>query len=107
MFLLSNKLQKILKIQSNSNITFNVIDVFLFKSIEYQHCIFSTNGSISVDINIFWGVQFKEAPRAVGKWGPISEEFWISYSHFLKSDFKRILDFHFFGQRQKFKTQAS
>ena len=42
---------------------------------EYQHYISSTNGSISIDVSIFMGMQFKKAPGAVGKWGPISEIF--------------------------------
>ena len=52
---------------------------------KYQHCTPSTNGSISIDISIFLVAQFKKAPRAAGKWGPISKNFWI---------------FHLFGQRQ-------
>ena len=49
---------------------------FSLKSIkfEYQHYISSTNGSISIDISIFWGVQFKKAPGAVAKWDPISKK---------------------------------
>ena len=41
---------------------------------EYQHCISSTNGSISVDIGIFWGARFKKAPEAVGKWNPLRKK---------------------------------
>ena len=67
---------------------------FSLKSIkyEYQQCISSTNGFISINISIFWGAQFIKALGAVGKWGMISKKVWIS---------------HFFGQRQKFNTQAS
>ena len=42
---------------------------------EYQHCISSTNGTISIDISIFFGVRFKKAPGAVGKWGPIFKKY--------------------------------
>ena len=35
---------------------------------EYQHCISTTNGSIFIDISIFWGARFKKASVAVGKW---------------------------------------
>ena len=42
---------------------------------EYQHCLSSTNGSISIDISIFLVVQFKNAREAVAKWGPISKKF--------------------------------
>ena len=54
---------------------------FSLKSIkyEYQHYIFSTNGSISIDITIFWGARFKKAPEAVCKWGTISKKKRISY----------------------------
>ena len=41
---------------------------------DYQHCISSTNGSISIDISIFWGARFKKTRRALGKWGPISKK---------------------------------
>ena len=69
-FLLNNKLRKIEKIQSNPNATFKIIEVIdssSLKSIkyEYQHCISSTNGSISIDISIFWGARFKKAPGTV------------------------------------------
>ena len=46
---------------------------------EYQHCISSTNGSISIDISIFWGARFKKASEAVCKWGPIKKK---KISHF-------------------------
>ena len=59
---------------------------------EYQHCIYTTNGSISIDISIFLGAPFKKALGAVGKWGPTSKKFWI---------------FHVFGQRQKSNTHAT
>ena len=52
---------------------------------EYHHCISSTNGSISIDISIFWGVRFKKAPGAVCKWGPISKNFWISHFFWQKA----------------------
>ena len=56
------------------------------KSIKYeqQHCISSTNSSISIDNSIILGAQFKKAPAAVSKWGSISKKFWIS--HFLAKD---------------------
>ena len=41
---------------------------------EYEHCLSSTNGSISIDIDIFLGVRLKKAPEAVCKWGPISKK---------------------------------
>ena len=59
---------------------------------EYQHCRSSFSGSISIDISIFWGTQFKKAMEAECKWGTISKKVWIS---------------HVFGQRQKSNTQAS
>ena len=57
------------------------------KSIKYedQHCISSTNGSISIDISIFWEVRSRKVPGAVGKWGLTAKKYWIS---------------NFFGQRQ-------
>ena len=45
---------------------------------EYQHYIFSSNGSISLDISIILGAQFEKAPGAVCKWGPISKNFGFS-----------------------------
>ena len=50
---------------------------FSLKSIkyEYQHCISSTNDSISINISIFWGGRFKIVPRAVCKWGLISKNY--------------------------------
>ena len=59
---------------------------------EYQNCMSSTNGSVSIDISIFWGARFKKAPEAVGYWGPISKKFCMS---------------QFFGHRLKSNTQAS
>ena len=46
---------------------------------KYQHCISSTDGSISIHTSIFLGAQFQKAPGAVGKWGPFSKRNWISY----------------------------
>ena len=56
---------------------------FSLKSIkyEYQHCTYSSNGSISIDISIFRGARFKIAPGAVRKWSPISKK--IGFSIFL------------------------
>ena len=45
---------------------------------EYQHCISSTNGSISIGIGIFRGAGFKKDPGAVGKWGLIFKIFGFS-----------------------------
>ena len=59
---------------------------------KYQHCISSTNSSISIDINIFGGCNSKKARGAVCKWRTISKKNWIS---------------QFFGQKQKSNTQAS
>ena len=42
---------------------------------EYQHCTASPNDSISIDITIFWGARFTNAPGTVCKWGPISNSF--------------------------------
>ena len=59
---------------------------------EYQHYISSTNGFIFIDVSIFLGARFEKAPGVGSKWGLISKKIWIS---------------DFFGQRQKFNTQAS
>ena len=42
---------------------------------EYQYYIYSSNGSIFIDISIILVVPFKKAPGAENKWGPISKKF--------------------------------
>ena len=59
------------------NATFKVIDVFLSKKsikCKYQHCISTSNGSISIDISIVLRARFKKALGAVGRWGLISKK---------------------------------
>ena len=47
------------------------------KSIKYeqQHCISSINSSVSINISIFWGAQFKKAPGAICKWFRFQKNF--------------------------------
>ena len=42
---------------------------------EYQHCISNTNGSIFIEISIFWGAPFIKALRAVRKWVRFQKNF--------------------------------